>query len=97
MDMLLAETSRNAWAGVVILLLPFLYISGFFAQIIGLVGGHYRKLQRDDLEAILKMEMIQRGMGAEEIEHILNARTATPQADAASASCPSKAASPGAK
>jgi hypothetical protein len=36
--------------------------------------GHYRKLQRDDMEATLKMEMIQRGMSADEIERVLGAR-----------------------
>jgi hypothetical protein len=39
-----------------------------------ILTGHYRKLQRDDMEATLKMEMIQRGMSAEEIEQVLAAR-----------------------
>jgi len=105
MDMLLAEISGGELTGLVGILIPLLAtIGGVIALIIAVVGGHYRKLQRDDMEATLKMEMIQRGLGAEEIERILNARMATPQAGrlggllgAASASCPSKAASPGAK
>jgi hypothetical protein len=39
-----------------------------------ILTNHYRKLQRDDMEATLKMEMIQRGMSAEEIEQVLAAR-----------------------
>jgi hypothetical protein len=39
-----------------------------------LLTGHFRKSQRDDMEATLKMEMIQRGMSAEEIERVLAAR-----------------------
>ena len=39
-----------------------------------ILTNHYRKLQRDDMEATLKMEMIQRGMPAEEIERVLAAR-----------------------
>jgi hypothetical protein len=44
--------------------------------------GHYRKLQRDDMEATLKMEMIQRGMSAEEIERVLAARLGAEPRDA---------------
>jgi hypothetical protein len=44
-----------------------------------ILTGHYRKLQRDDMEATLKMEMIQRGMSAEEIERVLAARLGEPQ------------------
>jgi hypothetical protein len=39
-----------------------------------ILTGHRRKMQRDDMEATLKMEMIQRGMGADEIERVLGAR-----------------------
>lgn len=38
-----------------------------------------RKMQRDDMEATLKMEMIQRGMSAEEIERVLAARMGPPR------------------
>lgn len=40
-----------------------------------ILTGHRRKMQRDDMDATLKMEMIQRGMAAEEIERVLAART----------------------
>jgi xanthine/uracil permease len=36
-----------------------------------------RKMQRDDMEATLKMEMIERGMSAEDIERVLSARMGT--------------------
>ena len=39
-----------------------------------IITNHYRKLQHDDMEATLKMEMIQRGMAAEDIERVLAAR-----------------------
>ena len=39
-----------------------------------ILTGHRRKMQRDDMEATLKMEMVQRGMAAEEIERVLAAR-----------------------
>jgi hypothetical protein len=40
-----------------------------------LILSHYRRrMQRDDMEATLKMEMIQRGMSADEIERVLSAR-----------------------
>jgi hypothetical protein len=39
-----------------------------------IITSHYRRLQRDDMEATLKMEMIQRGMSADEIERVLAAR-----------------------
>jgi hypothetical protein len=39
-----------------------------------ILTGHRRKMQRDDMEATLKMEMIQRGMSADEIERVLSAR-----------------------
>jgi hypothetical protein len=39
-----------------------------------ILTSHYRRSQRDDMEATLKMEMIQRGMSAEEIERVLAAR-----------------------
>lgn len=39
-----------------------------------IITSHYRKLQHDDMEATLKMEMIQRGMPAEDIERVLAAR-----------------------
>jgi hypothetical protein len=39
-----------------------------------IVSINNRKMQRDDMEATLKMEMIERGMSAEDIERVLAAR-----------------------
>jgi hypothetical protein len=38
------------------------------------VSAHYRRSQLDEMEATLKMEMIQRDMSADEIERVLAAR-----------------------
>ncbi len=58
---------------------------GIMLGLIALVGGlavgfaiviseHYRKSQRDEMEATLKMEMIQRGMSGDEIAKVLDAK-----------------------
>jgi hypothetical protein len=61
---------------IVIVALPILSILAVLMTAI--LTHHYRKLQRDDMEATLKMEMIQRGMSAEEIERVLAARIGSP-------------------
>jgi len=58
---------------------------GIMLGLIGLLGGlgvgfakvmseHYRKSQLDEMEATLKMEMIQRGMSGDEIAKVLEAK-----------------------
>ena len=69
MSPLVADLPVEAILGIT---LPLL-IGGAVA-ITALITGHFRKSQRDDMEATLKMEMIQRGMSAEEIERVLAAR-----------------------
>lgn len=44
-----------------------------------IISINNRKMQRDDMEATLKMEMIQRGMSAEDIERVLAARMGPPK------------------
>lgn len=44
-----------------------------------IIAINKRKMQRDDMEATLKMEMIQRGMSAEDIERVLAARIGPPR------------------
>ncbi|HEV3138388.1 MAG TPA: hypothetical protein VGZ26_10805 [Pirellulales bacterium] len=39
-----------------------------------IVTRHKRRAQRDEMEATLKMEMIERGMSADEIERVLAAK-----------------------
>ena len=49
-------------------------VGGVLIAITAIIVDNYRKIQRDDMTATLKMEMIQRGMSAEEIERVLAAR-----------------------
>lgn len=60
-------------------------LCGILLGLMGLVGGitiaitkvvaaHFRRTQLDEMEATLKMEMIQRGMSAGEIKQVLEAR-----------------------
>jgi hypothetical protein len=50
----------------------------FIVAMTAIVTTHYRKLRHDDMEATLKMEMVQRGVAAEEIERVLAARMGGP-------------------
>ncbi len=65
-----------------------LALSGMLVGVIAIVGGisvaitkvvssHYRRTQLDEMDATLKLEMIQRGMSADEIKQVLDARTST--------------------
>jgi hypothetical protein len=47
---------------------------GITVAITKVVAAHYRRTQLDEIEATLKMEMIQRGMSASEIKQVLEAR-----------------------
>jgi hypothetical protein len=49
-------------------------IGGVIVALTKLVSDHFRKVQRDDMEATLKMEMIQRGMAAADIKQVLEAK-----------------------
>jgi hypothetical protein len=49
-------------------------IGGITVAITKVVAAHYRRTQLDEMEATLKMEMIQRGMSAGEIKQVLEAR-----------------------
>jgi hypothetical protein len=48
---------------------------------IAIVTGYYRDVQRDEMDATLKMEMIQRGMSADEIAKVLETSSAPPDGD----------------
>ena len=48
-------------------------VGGISVAITKVISAHYRKTQLDEMEATLKMEMIQRGMSAEEIKQVLDA------------------------
>jgi hypothetical protein len=49
-------------------------IGGMGVAVTKVVAAHYRKTQLDEMEATLKMEMIQRGMSAAEITQVLEAK-----------------------
>ncbi|MEX0676203.1 MAG: hypothetical protein WD063_03970 [Pirellulales bacterium] len=51
-------------------------LGGITVAITKVVSSHYRRTQLDDMEATLKLEMIQRGMSAAEIKEVLEARMA---------------------
>jgi hypothetical protein len=53
-------------------------LTGGIIAVTAILTNHHRRMQRDDMEATLKMEMIQRGMAAEEIERVLAARMGSP-------------------
>jgi hypothetical protein len=62
----------------VLVLISIPIVGGVLIAITAILADTYRKLQRDDMAATLKMEMIQRGMPADEIERILAARLNPP-------------------
>lgn len=49
-------------------------LGGITVAVAKVVSSHYRRTQLDEMEATLKMEMIQRGMSADEISQVLAAR-----------------------
>jgi hypothetical protein len=72
MSPLLASMSEE-----VVILFGGVVVGGFIIALTGILTSHYRKLQRDDMAATLKMEMIQRGMSVDEIERVLEAQMET--------------------
>ncbi len=54
-------------------------VGGILIAITAILAGNYRKIQRDDMTATLKMEMIQRGMSPEDIDRVLAARLSAPR------------------
>ncbi|MGD9719707.1 MAG: hypothetical protein AB7O59_00640 [Pirellulales bacterium] len=66
-------------------------VGGLAIGAIAVVTDHYRNSRRDEMDATLKMEMIQRGMSAEEISTVLKATSVSfdppPWADDCEDSC----------
>ncbi len=54
-------------------------LCGASVAAVSILAAHYRQKQRDDMEATLKMEMIERGFTAEDIERTLAARMGPPR------------------
>ena len=51
-------------------------VGGITVAVTKVVSAHYRSTQLDEMEATLKMEMVQRGMPADEIAKVLGAKMA---------------------
>ena len=64
------------WPGslFVLTLIMLPVMGGIVIAIIAIITDQRRKMQRDDMEATLKMEMIERGYKVDEIERVLAAR-----------------------
>jgi hypothetical protein len=54
-------------------------LGGISVAIVKVVSSNRRQMQLDEMDASLKLEMIQRGMSAEEIAAVLKARTGSNQ------------------
>jgi hypothetical protein len=52
--------------------------AGIVAILAAILTAHKRSVMRDEMEATLKMEMIERGMSADEIERVLAAKMGPP-------------------
>jgi hypothetical protein len=64
-------------AGTVLLIALTALIGGFTVGLFGIHTAHARKKLQAEMEATLKIEMIERGMSAEEIVSVLSARMTT--------------------
>ncbi|HEV3138387.1 MAG TPA: hypothetical protein VGZ26_10800 [Pirellulales bacterium] len=77
------------WVGVIVLAGV---VGGLVIGAIAVVTDYYRGVQRDEMDATLKMEMLQRGMSAEEITQVLKATSVVDDSDPWGAAEASKAA-----
>jgi hypothetical protein len=50
-------------------------LGGIGVALTKVIATYYRRVQLDEMEATLKLEMIQRGMSAEDITRVLDAKT----------------------
>ena len=62
------------WIGLIVLASV---VGGLIIGAIAVVTEYFPGRQRDDMDAILKMEMLQRGMSAQEIMDVLKATSET--------------------
>lgn len=76
MSDILAKLDGGEILGLCGILLGLVAVVGAITvAITKVVAAHYRRTQLDEMEATLKMEMIQRGMSAGEIKQVLEAKT----------------------
>jgi hypothetical protein len=80
---LIAEFDSQEWMRLAWGIVPMIGL--FLVSVVGIVGvttysiiksalTHFRQRQNDEMEATLKLEMIQRGMTADQIEQVIGAR-----------------------
>ena len=62
--------NTGEWIGVILLAAV---VGGLVIGAIAVITDYYRSVQRDEMDATLKMEMLARGMSAEEIIEVLKA------------------------
>jgi hypothetical protein len=62
------------WVAVILL---SSIVGGLLIGVIAVVTSQVRDMRRDDMDATLKMEMIQRGMSADEITKVLEATSSS--------------------
>lgn len=72
---------------ILITLIALPIVCGSLIALTAIITEHKRKSTRDDMEATLKMEMLQRGMTAEDIERVLAARMGSVRKQARSSGC----------
>jgi hypothetical protein len=75
MSDLISKLDSSAVLGLCGMLVGIVAILGAITvAITKVVSAHYRRSQLDEMEATLKMEMIQRGMSAPEIKQVLESK-----------------------
>jgi hypothetical protein len=81
MDNLISKLSSDDVLAVCGMLVGVVAIlGGVSVAVTAVVSAHRRRMQLDEMEATLKMEMIQRGMSAEEVSRVLESRMGTSKA-----------------
>jgi hypothetical protein len=75
MNEVITKLDQETLLGLVGMMLGLVaIIGGIIVAITVVFSAHRRRTQLDEMEATLKMEMIQRGMSAEEIAQVLGAK-----------------------
>ncbi len=59
------------WVGILLLVGT---VGGVAIAVVAIITDYFRRSRRDEMDATLKMEMLERGMSADEIIKVLRAR-----------------------
>ncbi len=75
MNSLVSQAFSGPWGitGIIGVIGLVAVAGGLIIAVVAVVTSYFRDSQRDEMDATLKMEMIQRGMSADEIEKVLKA------------------------